>query len=166
MWRKRGARTGKNSATLTQTSVAMSTRESPDRNSVMIASRSFCGMSPCMAETVKLACRILLVSQSTWEEGREGVSGQPRRAGVLIRTTITLEGVLLVSQSTYERGKGKGGVSCQTAGRAGRKRGGWGGGLVDVKGGRAKGRGRCLVGQPVHLGREGIGGERMAGLGG
>ena len=51
-----------------QMSVAMSTRESPERNSAMMASRSFCGMSPCMAETVKLACRILLVSQSTWSE--------------------------------------------------------------------------------------------------
>jgi len=47
-------------------SVAMSTRESPERNSAMIASRSFCGMSPCIAETVKLAWRILLVSQSTF----------------------------------------------------------------------------------------------------
>merc|ERR1719375_366425 len=44
----------------------MSTRESPERNSVMMASRSFWGMSPCMAETVKLAWRILLVSQSTF----------------------------------------------------------------------------------------------------
>ena len=32
----------------------------------MMASRSFCGMSPCMAETVKLASTILLRSQSTF----------------------------------------------------------------------------------------------------
>jgi hypothetical protein len=31
----------------------------------MMASRSFCGMSPCMADTVKLDWRILSVSQST-----------------------------------------------------------------------------------------------------
>ena len=49
-----------------QTSVAMRTRESPERNSAMIASRSFCGMSPCMEETVKFACLILCVSQSTF----------------------------------------------------------------------------------------------------
>ena len=34
-------------------------------NSPMMASRSFCGMSPCMALTVKLFCRIFSVSQST-----------------------------------------------------------------------------------------------------
>ena len=49
-----------------QMSVAMSTRLSPERNSAMMASRSFCGMSPCIAETVKLAWRILFVSQSTF----------------------------------------------------------------------------------------------------
>ena len=32
----------------------------------MMASRSFCGMSPCMALTVKLFCRIFSVSQSTF----------------------------------------------------------------------------------------------------
>ena len=32
----------------------------------MMASRSFCGMSPCMADTVKLFCRIFSVSQSTF----------------------------------------------------------------------------------------------------
>jgi hypothetical protein len=32
----------------------------------MIASRSFCGMSPCIADTVKLFCRIFSVSQSTF----------------------------------------------------------------------------------------------------
>lgn len=36
------------------------------RNSPMMASRSFCGMSPCMADTVKLFCRIFSVSQSTF----------------------------------------------------------------------------------------------------
>ena len=43
----------------------MSTREPPERNSSMMASRSDCGISPCMALTVKLASRILAVSQST-----------------------------------------------------------------------------------------------------
>ena len=37
----------------------------PERNSFMMASLSFCGMSPCMEETVKLASRIFSVSQST-----------------------------------------------------------------------------------------------------
>ncbi len=32
----------------------------------MMASRSFCGMSPCIADTVKLFCRIFSVSQSTF----------------------------------------------------------------------------------------------------
>ena len=35
-------------------------------NSPMMASRSFWGMSPCMALTVKLFCRIFSVSQSTF----------------------------------------------------------------------------------------------------
>lgn len=37
----------------------------PDRNSFMMDSRSFCGMSPCMDDTVKLASLIFSVSQST-----------------------------------------------------------------------------------------------------
>ena len=49
---------------LAQTSVEMSTREVPDRNSFMMASLSFCGMSPCIALTVKLLSLILFVSQS------------------------------------------------------------------------------------------------------
>lgn len=48
-----------------QTSVVMSTRVEPPRNSFMIASRSFWGMSPCMLDTVKLLLRIFSVSQST-----------------------------------------------------------------------------------------------------
>lgn len=43
----------------------MRTRVVPDRNSAMIASRSFCGMSPCIADTVKLLLLIFSVSQST-----------------------------------------------------------------------------------------------------
>lgn len=38
----------------------------PDLNSFMMDSRSFCGMSPCMEDTVKLASLIFSVSQSTW----------------------------------------------------------------------------------------------------
>jgi hypothetical protein len=38
----------------------------PHLNSCMMASRSFWGMSPCMDDTVKLCCRILSVSQSTF----------------------------------------------------------------------------------------------------
>lgn len=37
----------------------------PDLNSFMMDSLSFCGMSPCMDETVKLASLIFSVSQST-----------------------------------------------------------------------------------------------------
>ncbi|MPC24785.1 hypothetical protein E2C01_017879 [Portunus trituberculatus] len=66
-----------------QMSVVMSTRDCPDLNSFMIASRSFCGMSPCMEETVKFASRIFSVSQSTcvWgrDEGGGGGGGQVRR---------------------------------------------------------------------------------------
>lgn len=38
----------------------------PDRNSFMMDSRSFCGMSPCIDDTVKLASLIFSVSQSTY----------------------------------------------------------------------------------------------------
>ena len=38
----------------------------PCRNSCIIASRSFCAISPFMDETVKLASRIFVVSQSTY----------------------------------------------------------------------------------------------------
>ena len=64
--RRRGRRACWTSIPRPQMSVAMRTRESPARNSDMIASRSFWGMSPCIAETVKFAWRILLVSQSTF----------------------------------------------------------------------------------------------------
>lgn len=37
----------------------------PDLNSFMMDSLSFCGMSPCMDDTVKLASLIFSVSQST-----------------------------------------------------------------------------------------------------
>ncbi len=42
------------------------THDVPPRNSAMIASRSFWGISPCIDETVKLAARIFSVNQSTW----------------------------------------------------------------------------------------------------
>jgi hypothetical protein len=48
-----------------QTSVVIRTRVVPLRNSAMIASRSFWGMSPCIADTVKLLLLIFSVSQST-----------------------------------------------------------------------------------------------------
>lgn len=50
---------------LPQTSVAIKTRDQPALNSSIIASRSFCGMLPCMQLTVKLASRIFLASHST-----------------------------------------------------------------------------------------------------
>lgn len=43
----------------------------PDRNSFMIDSRSFWGMSPCMDDTVKLASLIFSVSQSTYRSEHE-----------------------------------------------------------------------------------------------
>ena len=43
----------------------MTAHLSPARNTFMMASRSFCGMSPCMEDTVKLASLIFSVSQST-----------------------------------------------------------------------------------------------------
>ena len=48
-----------------QTYVVMRSRVVSDRNSAMISSRSFCGMSPCIADTVKLLL-IFSVSQSTY----------------------------------------------------------------------------------------------------
>ena len=51
-----------------QTSVVIRTRVVPDRNSPMIASLSFWGMSPCICETVKLLLRIFSVNHSTWEQ--------------------------------------------------------------------------------------------------
>ena len=69
----------------------------PDLNSVMMASRSRCGMSPCIADTVKLASRILAVNQSTFRfvltkitalqgEGGEGGEGEERgRRGRTVR---------------------------------------------------------------------------------
>ena len=41
------------------------TYEVPLRNSAIIASRSFCAISPCIDETVKFAFRIFSVNQST-----------------------------------------------------------------------------------------------------
>lgn len=52
-----------------QTSVVIKTRVVPSRNSPIIASLSFCGMSPCIADTVKLLLRIFSVSQSTYQIG-------------------------------------------------------------------------------------------------
>ena len=40
----------------------------PDLNSFMIASLSFCTISPCMEDTVKLASLIFSVNQSTYWE--------------------------------------------------------------------------------------------------
>lgn len=45
------------------------THDVPLRNSAMMASRSFCTISPCIEETVKLAARIFSVSQSTYKGG-------------------------------------------------------------------------------------------------
>ena len=41
------------------------TYEVPLRNSAMMASRSFCTISPCIEDTVKLDARIFSVNQST-----------------------------------------------------------------------------------------------------
>ena len=49
-----------------QISVVRRTREVPCRKSCMIASRSFCGMSPCILDTVKFASLIFSVNQSTF----------------------------------------------------------------------------------------------------
>lgn len=44
------------------------TYEVPLRNSAMMASRSFCTISPCIEDTVKLDARIFSVNQSTYGE--------------------------------------------------------------------------------------------------
>lgn len=64
-WRVRRRPTCCTSRPRAQTSVVIKTRVVPDRNSAMIASRSFWGISPCMADTVKLLLLIFSVSQST-----------------------------------------------------------------------------------------------------
>jgi hypothetical protein len=46
------------------------THEVPPRNSPMMASLSFCTISPCIAETVKFAVRIFSVNQSTYTKTR------------------------------------------------------------------------------------------------
>lgn len=51
----------------------------PDRNSFMIDSRSFWGMSPCMDDTVKLASLIFSVSQSTYRSEQEMCSSTKQR---------------------------------------------------------------------------------------
>uniref|UniRef100_A0A0K8RG64 Putative translation initiation factor 4f helicase subunit eif-4a n=1 Tax=Ixodes ricinus TaxID=34613 RepID=A0A0K8RG64_IXORI len=51
---------------LAQMSVVINTRLEPERNSFMMASLSFWGMSPCIEDTVKLASRIFSLSQSTF----------------------------------------------------------------------------------------------------
>lgn len=45
----------------------------PDLNSFMMASLSFCTMSPCMDDTVKLASLIFSVNQSTCTKGKQNV---------------------------------------------------------------------------------------------
>ena len=51
---------------LAQTSVVINTLVVPPLNSAMMASLSFCGMSPCIDDTVKLFFRIFSVNQSTF----------------------------------------------------------------------------------------------------
>lgn len=58
------------------------THLAPDRNSFMMDSRSFCGMSPCMDDTVKLASRIFSVSQSTCRPDRQTPREPACTAGV------------------------------------------------------------------------------------
>lgn len=86
-------------------------------NSCMMASRSFCTMSPCMDATVKLFCRIFSVSQSTcggvgvwvWVWGW-GCMGMGVDAGVPVRGERGAAGV------GASRGGGEGGGWVETAG--------------------------------------------------
>lgn len=50
---------------------AQLTHLAPERNSFMMDSRSFWGMSPCMDDTVKLASLIFSVSQSTYRRNQQ-----------------------------------------------------------------------------------------------
>jgi hypothetical protein len=58
------------------------TYDVPPRNSAMIASRSFWGISPCIDETVKSAVHIFSVNQSTCKE-------LVKRRGLLTSTYLT-----------------------------------------------------------------------------
>src|SRR5882762_9679346 len=58
----------------------------PPRNSAIIASLSFCTISPCIDDTVKLAARIFSVNQSTWIENEWMDSAQLKN----VRHTLRL----------------------------------------------------------------------------
>ena len=82
----------------------------PDLNSFMMASLSFCGMSPCMEDTVKLASLIFSVNQSTctmdinvnspenhwhsvttWHSKKAGDSGLARYVSIIVlRATLNV----------------------------------------------------------------------------
>ena len=68
------------------------TYDVPLLNSAMIASRSFCTISPCIEETVKLAARIFSVNQSTFRSDRvrlvHGERGK-RRTFLLVLQKMT-----------------------------------------------------------------------------
>ena len=63
-------------------------------NSPMMVSRSFCGMSPCMALTVKLFCRIFSVSQSTFRLVLQKMTAYDQKC-ILGQDTINISSTLL-----------------------------------------------------------------------
>ena len=88
------------------------THEVPLRNSAMIASLSFCTISPCIADTVKFAVRIFSVNQSTYTRVRVSVvfrrsvilecSETPRRTRCIVLTCSSVTVALKVIQRRHE----------------------------------------------------------------
>jgi hypothetical protein len=79
----------------------------PDRNSPIIASRSFCGISPCIEDTVKFDVRIFSVNHSTCAVQRSAMgAAPPKRLSTHLASRIAendrlsdSEGVVEVAQS-------------------------------------------------------------------
>ena len=65
------------------------------RKSSMMDDRSFCGMSPCIADTVKLASRIFSVSQSTCVRSRAAcAAGRGRGRDGMREVGVSEDGVM------------------------------------------------------------------------
>jgi hypothetical protein len=81
------------------------TYEVPPWNSAMMASLSFCTISPCIADTVKSKARIFSVNQSTYKRGH--VNGYVSRI-CFLRSSETLETNtmhIIVTSSTINKQK-------------------------------------------------------------
>lgn len=73
-------------------------------NSPMMVSRSFCGMSPCMALTVKLFCRIFSVSQSTFRLVLQKMTAYNNYECMLGEDALNISSTLLKVRSNHCEG--------------------------------------------------------------